>query len=330
MSSFLSRVLRPTPDAAPPSPATPARRPLPPTGQLRRERRTLLRLREQRIRDLGGHRARDGPPRRVPGRPRLRAGGRPDRPRRPPPRARAAARRPPRASTARHRRRGARAAPPSSGASTSARTAAARPETRSSRARAAGTRSRPTPSSARAAARSRHTTRDHRRRGRQLPQVRRARRAGTGVLPRVRPAPAGRAESRLPSGRRWQQRVRRRLPGWLLPILAALLVAAVMTGVAILISRGNDEGPEVINADRPELDLDRRPPRPPRPSRPRRRRPRRLRPRPSRPRRPQLVDWPPSQNGYTIVIASLPASGGRAQAVGKPARCWPASCRRWA
>ncbi len=54
MSSFLSRVLRPTPEAAPPTQATPARRPLPPTGQLRRERRTLLRLREQRIRDLGG------------------------------------------------------------------------------------------------------------------------------------------------------------------------------------------------------------------------------------------------------------------------------------
>src|SRR3989442_2182869 len=33
---------------------TPRRRPLPPPGQLRRERRALLRLREQRIRDLGG------------------------------------------------------------------------------------------------------------------------------------------------------------------------------------------------------------------------------------------------------------------------------------
>ncbi|SRR5712692_6571713 len=33
---------------------TPRRRPLPPPGQLRSERRALLRLREQRIRDLGG------------------------------------------------------------------------------------------------------------------------------------------------------------------------------------------------------------------------------------------------------------------------------------
>jgi hypothetical protein len=53
MPSFLSRVLRPTPEAAPP-PAAPARRPLPPAGQLRRERRALMREREVRIRDLGG------------------------------------------------------------------------------------------------------------------------------------------------------------------------------------------------------------------------------------------------------------------------------------
>ena len=51
--AFISRVLRPAPDA-PAAPATPARRPLPPTGQLRRERRGLLRQREERIRDLGG------------------------------------------------------------------------------------------------------------------------------------------------------------------------------------------------------------------------------------------------------------------------------------
>lgn len=119
-------------------------------------------------------------------------------------------------------------------------------------------------------------------------------------------------------GTTWQQRVRNRLPGWLLPILAALLVAAVMTGVAILISSGSDEEPEVINATgpssistpstetaatepttTPETETETTPtatePPPP----------------------PQLVDWPPSQNGYTIVIASLPATGGRAQAIRK-------------
>src|SRR5713101_6988589 len=35
-------------------PAVPRRRALPPAGQLRRERRALLRLHEQRLRDLGG------------------------------------------------------------------------------------------------------------------------------------------------------------------------------------------------------------------------------------------------------------------------------------
>jgi uncharacterized protein YjiS (DUF1127 family) len=39
---------------APPSTARAVRRALPPAGQLRRERRTLLQLREGRLRDLGG------------------------------------------------------------------------------------------------------------------------------------------------------------------------------------------------------------------------------------------------------------------------------------
>src|SRR3954468_20292051 len=42
-------------DGAVPAPTTRAvRRALPPAGQLRRERRALLQLREQRLRDLGG------------------------------------------------------------------------------------------------------------------------------------------------------------------------------------------------------------------------------------------------------------------------------------
>jgi hypothetical protein len=59
MASFLSRFRRPetAPAAAPPETAPVAgrpRRPLPPVGQIRRERRALLRVREERIRDLGG------------------------------------------------------------------------------------------------------------------------------------------------------------------------------------------------------------------------------------------------------------------------------------
>jgi hypothetical protein len=52
--SFISRVLRPTAETTVTEPVAPARRPLPPTGQLRRERRALLRQREERMRDLGG------------------------------------------------------------------------------------------------------------------------------------------------------------------------------------------------------------------------------------------------------------------------------------
>jgi uncharacterized protein YjiS (DUF1127 family) len=48
---FRSRREQPQPAAAPP---TAVRRVLPPPSQLRRERRALLRVREERIRDLGG------------------------------------------------------------------------------------------------------------------------------------------------------------------------------------------------------------------------------------------------------------------------------------
>jgi uncharacterized protein YjiS (DUF1127 family) len=50
--SLLARFRRKEPAAAPP--AGPPRRSLPHPGQLRRERRALLRAREERLRDLGG------------------------------------------------------------------------------------------------------------------------------------------------------------------------------------------------------------------------------------------------------------------------------------
>src|SRR5947209_10404148 len=46
--------LRRAADAAAPRPQAPPRRPLPHPGLLRRERRSLLRAREERLRDLGG------------------------------------------------------------------------------------------------------------------------------------------------------------------------------------------------------------------------------------------------------------------------------------
>jgi Double zinc ribbon len=52
---FLSRRRsEPVPESAEPTAPAPQRRPLPSASRLRRERRTLLRVREERIRDLGG------------------------------------------------------------------------------------------------------------------------------------------------------------------------------------------------------------------------------------------------------------------------------------
>ncbi len=57
--SLFTRLLRPQPDAAEnsstaPPPPPKRRHAVPPPGALRRERRALLRIREQRLRDLGG------------------------------------------------------------------------------------------------------------------------------------------------------------------------------------------------------------------------------------------------------------------------------------
>lgn len=114
---------------------------------------------------------------------------------------------------------------------------------------------------------------------------------------------------------------RRRTSGsWLAPVLVGLLIAAAMTGIAILIARGTDSDarnvliatgatgfsqPTTETLTTPETaetatetepaTTEATPTPPPR----------------------TLVDWPPSQSGYTVVIASLPASAGRAQAVRK-------------
>jgi hypothetical protein len=56
MARLLAAFRRPRPDAPPiaAAPRRAARRAAPPPGELRRERRGLLRAREERIRDLGG------------------------------------------------------------------------------------------------------------------------------------------------------------------------------------------------------------------------------------------------------------------------------------
>lgn len=127
------------------------------------------------------------------------------------------------------------------------------------------------------------------------------------------------ASSALPPGvnSAWRKRPNR---PWVWPVLVGLLIAAVMTGIAILIARGTESDARSIliatgatGFSQPTTETLTTPataetatettptttePEPPTPPR-------------------TLVEWPPSQSGYTVVIASLPASAGRAQALRK-------------
>ena len=120
-------------------------------------------------------------------------------------------------------------------------------------------------------------------------------------------------------GSAWQRRVGRRGPDWLWPILAALVVTAIMTGLAVLASGEDGTRAETIAATGPSTvpvpTTETVPTQPTTTAETTEPAPTDTEPEP--PPRPQLVEWPPSQNGYTIVIASLPASNGRATAIRK-------------
>jgi len=104
-------------------------------------------------------------------------------------------------------------------------------------------------------------------------------------------------------------------PGdWIWPSLAALVIAGTGAAVAIASTGGGGGGPEIIVATAPFTTLP--PPPPPATSPPPAPAPRPPAPRPVRPRAPGLIAWP-GTNGYTIVLSSLPASGGLAAARAK-------------
>ena len=101
-------------------------------------------------------------------------------------------------------------------------------------------------------------------------------------------------------------------------MLGVLLVAAAMTGVAILISTGGDEpsanvqvatGPQSISTPTTAAATTETTASTETATTPRRH------PGPSAP--PADRRLPPSQDGYTVVIASMPATGGRAVAIRK-------------
>ena len=101
-------------------------------------------------------------------------------------------------------------------------------------------------------------------------------------------------------------------PGdWIWPSLAALVIAGIGAAVAIASTGGGGGGggPETIVATAPFTTLPPPAPAPPPPSAP-------TAPKPVRPHRPGLIAWP-GGNGYTVVLSSLPASGGLAAARAK-------------
>jgi hypothetical protein len=118
-------------------------------------------------------------------------------------------------------------------------------------------------------------------------------------------------------GSTWRRRLGGgRGPDWLWPVVLGLLLAALMTGVAIWISHNNDDngaalvetGPNTVAAppttattEPTTASTETEPTTPTTTERP----------------PPKLVEWPLSQNGYTIVIASIPAAAGRAVAIRK-------------
>jgi hypothetical protein len=132
------------------------------------------------------------------------------------------------------------------------------------------------------------------------------------------------ASGALPPGvaSAWR-RGRGRGGSWLPPVLVGLLIAAAMTGIAILIARGteSDAGNILIATGptgfAPPTTETLTPPEPTTQAETQTETaPTTTAAEPTPPPR-TLVEWPPSQNGYTVVIASLPAAGGRAQAVRK-------------
>jgi hypothetical protein len=107
---------------------------------------------------------------------------------------------------------------------------------------------------------------------------------------------------------------------WLGPVLGGLLIAAAMTGLAILIARGTESDAGNILIATGETGF--APPTtetltpPETGATTTETTPTTTAAEPTPPPR-TLVEWPPSQDGYTVVIASLPAAGGRAQALRK-------------
>jgi hypothetical protein len=128
---------------------------------------------------------------------------------------------------------------------------------------------------------------------------------------------------------RWTRRVRWYPGDWMWPTLLALVVAAAASAVAIGWAGGDETAGETLIRTEPlptttaattttpvptEPTVPTFPTQPPRTQT---QRPGSTQPPPPPPPRPTLVQWPRGKNGYTVVIASIPAAAGREPAIAK-------------
>jgi hypothetical protein len=94
-----------------------------------------------------------------------------------------------------------------------------------------------------------------------------------------------------------------------------LLIAGLMTGIAIAISKGGTEDAPFFEATGPNTVAAPPTTEPPPTTAPTQTEP--TPPTTTATPKPKLVEWPPSQDGYTMVIASIPSGAGRAVAIRK-------------
>lgn len=117
---------------------------------------------------------------------------------------------------------------------------------------------------------------------------------------------------------------------WLLPSLLGLVIAVLGTGAAIAISSHGAERTAITIAIGGSPAAPRSTPTitPPEPNRvpPASRRPRSTTPRPAKD--PDMISWPTGQRGWTIVLISLPQTGGRAAPKAKAAEARRGGLRR--
>ena len=122
----------------------------------------------------------------------------------------------------------------------------------------------------------------------------------------------------------WRQRVPWYPGDWIWPVLGALVIAALGAALAILANRDNGSSTKTRAETNTSIPVGTGtvPASPPPPSGtstlPTSPEPTTVEPPPPPPPPSnQLVEWPSGQNGWTIVLASVPQSAGRAGAVGE-------------